>query len=202
MSLGASHDRPLELEDDTDHVEPAQKRAAKRQQRAASPPRKKKKAAPVAKLPPVAAKVPPIRMSNSGHRKIVVMNVVGFLCDIRPLHDRQDWGKDLVIHYATDLNVKIKKQTNCDKFLSMLCAHFDVGIWSPLEQNVLKHVARFLVNKSNAQWAFLWGSLYPLEGPIRDLWNMFKMIPDSTHGPTRYLQVNCEATATARFSLL
>jgi hypothetical protein len=90
-------------------------KAGKRQQKAASPQRKKKKVAPAAKPPPVAAKVPPVRVSDSGRRKIVVMNVVGLLCDIRPLHDRRDWEKDLVIHYATDLNVKIKKRTNCDK---------------------------------------------------------------------------------------
>jgi hypothetical protein len=95
----------LELEDDLDHVEPAQKKAGKRQQKAASPQRKKKKVAPAAKLPPVVAKVPPVIVSDSGRRKIVVMNVVGLLCDIRPLHDGLDWGKDLVIHYAIDLNV-------------------------------------------------------------------------------------------------
>jgi hypothetical protein len=104
-----------------DHVEPAQKRAGKCQQKTTSPQRKKKNVAPAAKLPPV-------RVSDSGRRKIVVLNVVGLLCDLRPLHDRRDWGKDLVIHYAYDLNVKIKKRTNCDKFLSMLCSHFDVGI--------------------------------------------------------------------------
>jgi hypothetical protein len=191
LSSGASHDRPLELEDDVDHVEPAQKRAGKCQQKTTSPQRKKKNVAPAAKLPPV-------RVSDSGRRKIVVLNVVGLLCDLRPLHDRRDWGKDLVIHYVYDLNVKIKKRTNCDKFLLMLCSHFDVGIWSPLEHTLLEHVARFLANRSNVQWAFLWGSSYPLEGPIRDLRNLFKMIPDSTHGPTRCLQVDCEATATAR----
>ena len=93
--------------------------------------------------------------------KIIVMNVVGLLCDIRPLYDRRNWGKDLVILYAIDLNIKIKKRTNCDKLLSMLCAHFDVGIWSPLEHNLQEHVARFLANGSNAQWTLLWGVRTP-----------------------------------------
>ena len=93
----------MELEDNTDHVEPAQKRVGIRQQKAASPQRKKKKAAPAGILLPVAAKVPLVRVSDSGRRKIVMMNVVGLLCDIRLLHDRRNWGKDLMIHYATNL---------------------------------------------------------------------------------------------------
>ena len=90
LSSEASQDRPLELEDVEDHVEPVQKRVGKRQQKAVSPQRKKKKAAPASKLPPVAAKVPPVRVSDSSRRKIVVMNVVGLLCAIRPLHDRRE----------------------------------------------------------------------------------------------------------------
>jgi hypothetical protein len=52
--------------------------------------RKKKKPVNAVKLQPVAAKIPSVRVSNSGRRKIIVMNVVGLLCDIRHLHDRRE----------------------------------------------------------------------------------------------------------------
>jgi hypothetical protein len=90
-------------------------------------------------------------MSNSGRRKIIVLNVVGLLCDIRPLYDRREWGPDLVIHYVKDLNVKIKNITNYDMFLSMLYFDFDVGIWLPIEQTLLEVVATFLAEEMNAQ---------------------------------------------------
>jgi len=90
-------------------------------------------------------------MSNSGRRKIIVLNIVGLLCDIRPLYDRREWGPDLVIHYVKDLNVKIKNITNYDMFLSMLYFDFDVGIWLPIEQTLLEVVATFLAEEMNAQ---------------------------------------------------
>lgn len=48
-----------------------------------------------------------------------------------------------MIHYDRDLNVKIKK-TDCGLFLLMLCFHFDVGIWSSIEDRLLGVVAKFL----------------------------------------------------------
>lgn len=93
-----------------DQEEHAPKRAGKRSQKGGSPQKKKKqKAANASKLQPLAAKVPPVRVSDSGRRKIIVLNVVGLLYDIRPLHDRREWGLNLVIHHVKDLNVKIRK---------------------------------------------------------------------------------------------
>jgi hypothetical protein len=89
----------------------------------------KKKTCQCRKLQLVATKVPPVRVSDSGRMKIIILNVIGLLCDIRSLRDKREWGNDLVIHYVTDLNEE--KKTNCDKFLSMLCSYFDVGICRP-----------------------------------------------------------------------
>ncbi len=188
---GASQEHPVELEDNEEHGEPTPKRAGKRVQKAGSPQRKKKK-------PANAAKVPPVRVSDSGRKKIIVLNVVGLLCDIRPLHDRREWGPDLVIRHVSEFNVKIIKRANCDMFLSMLSSKFDVGIWSPIENSLLEVVAAFLAAGTDAQWSFLWGRSYPLQDPVRNLRNLFRMIPDPTHGATRCLQVDCDATATAR----
>ena len=196
---GASEEQPVELGEDEEHEEPAAKRAGKRAQKGGSPPKKKKKVANAPKIQPIAAKVPSVRVSDSGRRKIIVLNVVGLLCDIRPLHDRREWGPDLTIHHAKDLNVKIKKRTDCDKFLSMLFSNFDVGIWSPVEQNVLEVIAAFLAEGTIAQWSFLWGRSYPLQNLVRDLRNLFSMIPDPTHGATQCLQFDWDATATTRF---
>lgn len=197
MTVGASQDQPVDLQEDEDHEAPTTKRPAKRACKGGSPQKKKKKAGNAPKTQPLAAKVPSVRVSDSGRRKIIVLNVVGLLCDIRPLHDRREWGPDLVIHHAKDLNVKIKKRTDCDKFLSMLFSNFDVGIWSPVKQNVLEVVGAFLASGTTTQWSFLWGRTYPLQNPIRDLRNLFDMIPDPTHGSTRCLQIDWDTTATA-----
>ena len=187
------------MEEDEDHEEPAAKRSGKRAHKGGNvQKKKKKKAANAPKIQPLAAKVPSVRVSDSGRRKIKVLNVVELLCDIRPLHDRREWGPDLVIHHAKDLNVKIKKRTDCDKFLSILFSNFDVGIWSLVEQNVLEVVGAFLASGTTAQWSFLWGRTYPLQNPIRDLRNLFSMIPDPTHGAIRCLQFDWDATTTAR----
>ena len=105
----ASHEHPMKLEDNDEHREPTLKRAWKRTQKASSPQRKKKKFAN-------AAKVPPVRVSNSDRRNIIVLNVVGLLCNIISLHDRREWGPNLVIHHNSDFNVKIKKKPTATCF--------------------------------------------------------------------------------------
>ena len=97
-------------------------------------------------------------MSDSGRTKIIVLNVVGFFYDIRPLHNRREWGPDLVIHHVKDLNVKIKKITDCGKFLSMLCSNFDGGRWSPIEQTLLEVVLRFLQRERQLIGVFCGGT--------------------------------------------
>jgi hypothetical protein len=104
-----------------------------------------------------------------------------------------------VINYVKDLDVKIKKITDCDMFLSMLYSNFDVEIWSPVEQTLLEVVALFLADGTNVQWTFLWGRSYLLHNPIRNFHNLFSMIPDSTHDTTRCLQFDFDAKTTARF---
>lgn len=130
VNIGLCEAQPLQLDEKDNQKEPASKRLAKRAEKTSPPPKKKKK-------PSGGVKVPLVRVSDTARRKIIVLNVVGLLCDIRALHDRREWGPDLVVHYEKDLNVKIKKRSNCDSFLSMLCSHFDVGIWSPIEETVL-----------------------------------------------------------------
>ena len=152
----------MELEENSDQEEHAPKRAGKRSQKGGSPQKKKKqKAANAPKLQPLAAKVPPVRVSDSGRRKIIVLNVVGLLCDIRPLHDRREWGPNLVIHHVKDLNVKIKKRFDFGKFLSILCSNFDVGIRLPIEQTLLEVVAAFLAEGTIAHWGFCGGTRTP-----------------------------------------
>jgi hypothetical protein len=51
------------------------------------PQKKMKKLANAAKFQLVAAKVPAVKVSDSDRRNIIVLNVVGLLCDIRSLHD-------------------------------------------------------------------------------------------------------------------
>ena len=85
-------------------------------------------------------------MCDNLHRKVIFLNVVGLLCDIRPLHNRREWGADLVVHYAQKYKVKIKKRADCGPFLTMLCSRFDVGIWSPIDHSLLEVVAQFLAS--------------------------------------------------------
>jgi hypothetical protein len=159
---------------------------AKRADKASSPLKKKKVRR--------GGAFPVVRVSDSSRRKIVVLNVVGLLCDIRPLHDRRDWGADLVVHYDSDFNVKIKKRTNCGLFLSMLCASFDVGIWSPIEHRLLGVVAKFLASGTDVKWCFLWGK--ETSNSTRDLHDLFSMIPSESSGPARCLQFDCDEAAT------
>lgn len=63
------------------------------------------------KFQPVATNVSPVRVSDSGRRKIIVFNVVGLLCNIRPLHDMREWGLDLVVHHVRTFNVNKKQPT-------------------------------------------------------------------------------------------
>ena len=169
------------------HEEPAAKRVAKRADKEAKPSRKKKVRG--------GGAFPVVRVSNSARTKIIVLNVVGLLCDIRPLHDRREWGTDLVVHYESDLNVKIKKRTDCGQFLTMLCSSFDVGIWSPIEHSLLGVVAKFLASGTQVRWSFLWGK--EISGSTRDLHDLFSMIPYESAGAARCLQFDCDATATA-----
>jgi hypothetical protein len=67
-------------EDEENHKERAAKRVAKRADKGSSPSKKKNVRG--------GGKFPSVRVSDSLRRKIVVLNVVGLLCDIRPLHDR------------------------------------------------------------------------------------------------------------------
>ena len=126
--------------------EPEAKRVAKRADRASSPSKKKKVRG--------GGKFPPVRVSDNLHRKVIVLNVVGLLCDIRPLHDRREWGADLVVHYAQEHKVKIKKRADCGPFLTMLCSRFDVGIWSPIDHSLLEVVAQFLASRIGVKWSF------------------------------------------------
>ena len=68
-------EQPVELDDDENHKEPTPKRASKRTEKAGNPQNKKK--------PLVAMKLPPVRVSNNGRRKVIVLNVLDFLCDIK-----------------------------------------------------------------------------------------------------------------------
>jgi hypothetical protein len=38
----------------------------------------------------MSLRFPLVRVSNRSHTKILVLNVINFLCDIRPLHDSRD----------------------------------------------------------------------------------------------------------------
>ena len=80
---GTNHEHHMELEDNEEYGESTPKREGKRAQKVGGPQRKKKKLAN-------AAKVPPVRVSDSGRRKIIVLNVVDLHCDIRPLYDRRE----------------------------------------------------------------------------------------------------------------
>lgn len=108
--------------------------------------------------PAISCEGPLVRVSDSGRTKIIVLNVVGFFYDIRPLHNRREWGPDLVIHHVKDLNVKIKKITDCGKFLSMLCSNFDGGRWSPIEQTLLEVVLHFLQRERQLIGVFCGGT--------------------------------------------
>ena len=141
-------------------------------------------------------KFPVVRVSNSSRKKIVVLNVVGLLCDIQPLHDKREWGADLVVLYDKDFNVKIKMRADCGQFLTSLCRSFDVGIWSPIEQGLLEVVAKFLARGTRMKWSFLWGK--ETHSSTRDLNDVFSMIPDPTAGAGRCLQFDCDVAATAR----
>ena len=178
-------------DDEEKQEEPPAWRVAKRAERGGSPSKKKKVRR--------GGKFPSVTVSDSLRRKIVVLNVVGLLCDIRPLHDRREWGADVVVHYENDLNVKIKKRTDCGRFLTMLCSNFYVGIWSPIEHSVLGVVARFLATGTEVKWSFLWGE--ETSGSTRDLHDLFNMIPGESAGAARCLQFDCDATATAQSPL-
>lgn len=119
-------------DEEENHEEPAPKR--NRAEKTSSPAKKKKVRG--------RGKFPPVRVSEDLRRKVLVLNVVGLLCDIRPLHDRREWGLDLVVHYDQDHKVKIKKRANCGPFLTALFRRFDVGIWSPIEYSLLEVVAK------------------------------------------------------------
>ena len=102
IKTGVCQEQPIELDDDENHKEPTPNRAGKRTEKAGNPQKKKKK-------PPVAVKLHPVRVSDNGRRKIIVLNVLSLLCNIRELHNRREWGPDLMIHHDRDLRVKIKK---------------------------------------------------------------------------------------------
>ena len=174
-------------QDDKDtHGEPTGKK--KRPAEKASPPAKKKKVRG-------GSKYPAVEVSDDLKRKVIVLNVVGLLVDIRPLHDRGDWGKDLPVHYDHDQRVKIKKRAGCGPFLTMLTRHFDVGIWSPVDSPLLEVVSKFLaVGIPSLKWSFLWG--FKVSGRKRNLNDLFSMIPGSLSAKTRCLQFDCEATTT------
>ncbi len=140
-------------------------------------------------------KYPAVMVSDNLKRKVIVLNVVGVLCDIRPLHDRHEWGLDLVVHYDQDHKVKIKKRADCGPFLTTLCSHFDVGIWSPIDRSLLEVVAKFLaIGIPSLKWSFLWGK--ENGGSKRDLHELFSVIPPSLAAKARCLQFDCDATAT------
>ena len=63
--------------------EPEAKRVAKQADRASSPSKKKKVRG--------GGKFPLVKVSDNLRRKVIVLNVVGLLRDIRPLHDRREW---------------------------------------------------------------------------------------------------------------
>lgn len=171
-------------DDEESQEEPAAKK--KRANKGSSPAKKKKARG--------GGKCPPVRICDDLRRKVIVLNVVGLLCDIRPLHDRQEWGADLLVHYDQDHKVKIKKRADCGPFLSMLRSRFDVGIWSPIEHSLLEIVAKFLVNSTSVKWSFLWGK--EIGGSKRNLHDFFSAVPMSSAIKARCLQFDCDATAT------
>ena len=162
------------------------KRVAKQADRASSPSKKKKVRG--------GGKFPPVRVSDNLRRKVIVLNVVELLCDIRPLHDRQEWGADLVVQYAQEHKVKIKKRADCGPFLTMLCSHFDVGIWSPIDHSLLEVVAQFLASGTGVKWSFLWGK--ETSDSRRNLHDLFCAMCVESAATTRCLQIDCDATAT------
>jgi hypothetical protein len=159
---------------------------AKQAEKASSPSNKRKVRS--------RGKFPPITLSNDSRKKVIILNVIGLLCDIRPLHDRREWGVDVAIYYAQDQKVKIKKRTGCGPFLTMLCTHFEVGIWSPIDHSLLEVVAQFLASGTKVKWSCLWGK--ETSGSRRDLHDLFSMIPDESAAAGRCLQFDCDATAT------
>ena len=44
-----------------------------------------------------------------------MLNVLGLLCDIRPLHDKREWGPDLMMHHIKDLNVEIENKNRLEQ---------------------------------------------------------------------------------------
>ena len=75
MKTGVCQEQLVKLDDDENHEEPTPKRVDKRIEKTCNPQKKKK--------PLVAVKVPLVRVSDNGHRKIIVLNLLGLLCDIR-----------------------------------------------------------------------------------------------------------------------
>jgi hypothetical protein len=141
------------------------------------------------------SKFPAVTVSESLKTKVIVLNVVGLLCDIRPMHDRNNWGPSNVVQLDHDHKVKIKKRADCGPFLSMLCKHFDVGIWSPIESTLVEVVAKFLaLGIPSLKWSFLWGK--ETSGTKRNLNDLFSVIPVSLAPKARYLQIDCDATPT------
>ena len=157
--------------------EPKAKRVAKRADRVSSLSKKKKVRD--------GGKFPPIRVSDNLRRKVIVLNVVGLLCDIKPLYDRREWGADLVVHYAQEHKVKIKKRANCGPFLTMLCSRFDVGIWSPIDHSLLEVVAQFLASGTMVKWSFLWKK--ETSDSRRDLYDLFSAMCVESAATTRCL---------------
>jgi hypothetical protein len=112
------------------------------------------------------------------------------------MHDRNNWGPSNVVQLDHDHKVKIKKRADCGPFLSMLCKHFDVGIWSPIESTLVEVVAKFLaLGIPSLKWSFLWGK--ETSGTKRNLNDLFSVIPVSLAPKARCLQIDCDATATA-----
>jgi len=172
------------------------RRVATRADTANSPAKQAEKASSPSKKRKVRSrgKFPPITLSNDSRKKVIILNVVGLLCDIRPLHDRREWGADVAIYYAQDQKVKIKKRTDCGPFFTMLCTHFEVGIWSPIDHSLLEVVAQFLASETKVKWSFLWGK--ETSDSRRDLHDLFSMIPNQSGAVARCLQFDCDATAT------
>jgi hypothetical protein len=72
-------------------------------------------------------KFPTVRVSDIAQREIIVLNIIGLFCNIRTLHIRQEYEPDIVVHYERDLNVRIKKKTNCCMFF---CPYYILALIS------------------------------------------------------------------------
>lgn len=123
-------------------------------------------------------KFPPVRISDDSRRMVLVLNVVGLLCDIEPLHDNWEWRLEDTIDYEREFKVKIKRVA-CGVFLTMLHSRFDVEIWAPIGEGLLEEVAKFLVVGTSIKWCFFVG-----EG---NWWSIAWSVPS----PSSRLRLHC-----------